>query len=77
MEDFSVAVTYDQIKEKGYVLSAGQYFDIKIEYIDITEEEFNTQMKTDTEELTALFKESHELEEEIQKQLESLKYVGA
>ena len=32
VEDFSVAVTYDHIKEKGYVLSAGQYFDIKIEY---------------------------------------------
>ena len=38
VEDFSVAVTYDEIKEKGYVLSAGQYFDIKIEYVDITEE---------------------------------------
>ncbi len=75
VEDFSVAVTYDQIKEKGYVLSAGQYFDIKIEYVDISEEEFNAQMKADTEELTAMFKESHELEEEIQKQLASLKFV--
>ena len=75
MEDFSVAVTYDQIKEKGYVLSAGQFFDIKIEYVDISEDEFNAQMTADTEELTALFKESHELEEEIQKQLVSLKFV--
>ena len=75
VEDFSVAVTYDQIKEKGYVLSAGQYFDIKIEYVDISEEEFKAQMKVDTEELTAMFKESHELEEEIQKQLASLKFV--
>ena len=75
VEDFSVAVTYDQIKEKDYVLSAGQYFDIKIEYVDISEEEFNAQMKADTEELTAMFKESHELEEEIQKQLASLKFV--
>lgn len=75
VEDFSVAVTYDHIKEKGYVLSAGQYFDIKIEYVDISEEEFNAQMKADTEELTTMFKESHELEEEIQKQLASLKFV--
>lgn len=29
VEDFSVAVSYDEIKEKGYSLSAGQYFDIK------------------------------------------------
>lgn len=41
IDDFSVAVTYDEIKEKNYSLSAGQYFDIKIDYVDITEEEFN------------------------------------
>lgn len=74
VEDFSVVVTYDEIKEKGYVLSAGQYFDIKIEYVDITEEEFTTQMKTDMEELKSMFEESHTLEEEIQKQLASLKF---
>lgn len=74
VEDFSVVVTYDEIKEKGYVLSAGQYFDIKIEYVDITEEEFNSQMKADIEELNAMFTESHKLEEEIQKQLSSLKF---
>lgn len=77
VEDFSVAVTYDEIKEKGYVLSAGQYFDIKIEYVDISEEEFNAQMKADTEELKAMFAESHELEKEIEKQLAGLKFVGA
>ena len=76
VEDFSVAVTYNEIKEKGYVLSAGQYFDIKIEYVDITEEEFNAQMKADTEELAAMFAESHKLEAEIQKQLAGLKFVG-
>ena len=75
VEDFSVAVTYDEIKEKGYVLSAGQYFDIKIEYVDISEEEFNAQMKADTEELKAMFAESHELEKEIEKQLAGLKFV--
>ena len=74
VEDFSVAVTYNEIKEKGYVLSAGQYFDIKIEYVDITEEAFNSQMKADMEELNAMFEESHKLEEEIQKQLASLKF---
>lgn len=74
VEDFSVAVTYDEIKEKGYVLSAGQYFDIKIEYVDITEEEFISQMKADMEELNAMFTESHKLEEEIQKQLTTLKF---
>lgn len=74
IDDFSVSVTYDQIKEKDYVLSAGQYFDIKIEYVDITEEEFNAQMKADTEELKSMFAESHKLEKEIEKQLGSLKF---
>ena len=74
VDDFSVCVSYDEIKEKGYSLSAGQYFDIKIDYVDITEEEFNNRMATFTAELTAQFEESHRLEEEIMKQLKSLKF---
>ena len=74
VEDFSVAVTYDEIKEKGYSLSAGQYFDIKIDYVDITADEFNQRMSDYKSKLTEMFKESHRLEEEIMKQLESLNF---
>lgn len=74
VEDFSVAVTYDEIKEKGYSLSAGQYFDIKIDYVDITAEEFNKRMSDYKSKLTEMFKESHRLEEEIMKQLDSLNF---
>lgn len=74
VEDFSVAVTYDEIKEKGYSLSAGQYFDIKIDYVDITEEEFNNRMAEYRQTLLEQFEESHRLECEIMKQLESLKF---
>ena len=74
VEDFSVAVTYDEIKEKGYSLSAGQYFDIKIDYVDITADEFNQRMSDYKSKLTAMFKESHRLEEEIMKQLDSLNF---
>lgn len=72
VDDFSVSVTYDEIKEKGYSLSAGQYFDIKIEYVDITEDEFNSRMAEYKQTLTQQFAESHRLEEEIMKQLDSL-----
>ena len=72
VDDFSVAVTYDEIKEKGYSLSAGQYFDIKIDYVDITEEEFNQRMTGYKQTLTQQFEESHRLEAEIMKQLDSL-----
>lgn len=74
VDDFSVAVTYDEIKEKGYSLSAGQYFDIKIDYVDITEEEFTARMYSYRQTLTEQFAESHRLEEEIMRQLDSLKF---
>jgi len=74
VDDFSVAVTYDEIKEKGYSLSAGQYFDIKIEYVDITEDEFNRRMADYKKTLSEQFAESHRLEEEIMKQLDALKF---
>ena len=72
IDDFSVAVTYDEIKEKNYSLSAGQYFDIKIEYVDITEEEFNKRITNYQSTLKAQFEESHKLENEIMQQLEKL-----
>lgn len=74
IDDFSVSVTYDDIKEKGYSLSAGQYFDIKIDYVDITEEEFNSRMDTYKQTLAKQFAESHRLEEEIMKQLDALRF---
>ena len=76
VEDFSVVVSYDEIKEKNYSLSAGQYFDIKIEYVDITEDEFNERIAEYKRTLTEQFAESHRLEEEIMKQLDSLTFNG-
>ena len=73
-EDFSVVVSYEDIINKNYSLSAGQYFDVKIEYVDITPEEFAAKMQGYTQNLDNLFKQSHELEEEIKKQLAGLKY---
>lgn len=74
VDDFSVAVTYEEIKQKNYSLSAGQYFDIKIEYVDITEDEFNQRMSDYKTELAKQFEESHRLEKEIMEQLDLLKF---
>ncbi|EHK7403545.1 SAM-dependent DNA methyltransferase [Vibrio parahaemolyticus] len=74
IEDFSVAVSYDEIKAKSYSLSAGQYFDVKIEYVDITPEQITEKMQGFTSNLDNLFSQSHELEAEIKKQLGGLKY---
>lgn len=72
VEDFSVTPTFDEIKEKGYSFSAGQYFDIKIDYVDITEDEFNRRMDNFKTTLRQQFSESHHLEEEIMKQLDCI-----
>ena len=73
VDDFCVKVTAEQIKEKNYSFSAGQYFDIKIEYVDITAEEFEKRIADYTQTLTEQFAESHILEKEIMQQLQSLK----
>lgn len=72
VEDFSVTPTFDEIKEKGYSFSAGQYFDIKIDYVDITEDEFNRRMDNFKTTLRQQFNESHRLEEVILKQLDCI-----
>jgi len=74
IEDLSVAVSYDDIEAKNYSLSAGQYFDVKIEYVDITPEQFAEKMQGFTSNLDNLFSQSRELETEIKKQLAGLKY---
>ena len=72
--DFSVVVSYDDIKAKNYSLSAGQYFEVKIEYTDITADEFTTKMHGFENTLETLFAESKTLELEIQTNLKGLKY---
>ena len=74
VEDFSVVKKYKDIKEKNCSLSAGQYFDIKIEYVDITEEEFNKRIAEKKETLKNLFKKSADLGREILKSLDSLEF---
>lgn len=74
VEDFSVSVGYEEIKAKNYSLSAGQYFDVKIEYVDITPEQFAEKMQGFAGNLDSLFKQSRELECEIKTQLAGLKY---
>lgn len=76
VDDFSIVVSNDQIKEKNYSFSAGQYFEVKIEYVEITEEQFNEKIKGYEENLGKLFAEGQELEGEIKKQMEELKYEG-
>ncbi|EEX9089048.1 SAM-dependent DNA methyltransferase [Escherichia coli] len=75
-EDFSVVVSYDDIAAKNYSFSAGQYFDVKIEYTDMTPEQFAAKMNGFTENLESLFSQSREMEVEIKKQMAGLNFHG-
>ena len=74
IEDFSVAVTYDEIIAKKYSLSAGQYFDVKIEYVELSQEEFIEKMQGYQTKLQEYFDEGIKLQEEIMEQLKKVKY---
>ena len=73
-DDFSVLVSYDEIAAKNYSLSAGQYFEVKIEYVDITNDQFEANIKDFEVNLKDLFDESRVLEKEIQGNLKGLNY---
>jgi type I restriction enzyme M protein len=72
VDDFSVVLTPEEIKEKNYSLSAGQYFDIKIEYVDITEDAFNSKVANYETVLKKQFEESKALESQILSSLKTL-----
>ncbi|MDD2466779.1 MAG: class I SAM-dependent DNA methyltransferase [Desulfobulbus sp.] len=74
VEDFSVVVGYDEIAAKNYSLSAGQYFEVKIEYVDLTPQQFTAKMQGFAVNLDQLFKESGKLEKGIKTQLAGLRY---
>ena len=73
-DDFSVLVDYEQIEQKKLSFSAGQYFEVKIEYVELTPEEFDAKMNDYTVELQNLFAEGNKLQQEILEQLKKVRY---
>lgn len=72
VEDFAVVVKVNDMTEKKYSFSAGQYFEVKIEHVDITQEEFQERMDGYKKRLGKLFEESSALSSSIKKQMEKL-----
>lgn len=73
-DDFSVKPTTDEIKEKNYSFSAGQYFEVKIEYSEMTKEEYNEKILAYKNNLDVLFKENEKIEKEISNAFGGLTY---
>jgi type I restriction enzyme M protein len=74
VEDFSVVVDYEAIKIKNHSLSAGQYFEVKIDYASISQEVFNSDFLKKENSINSLFAESEILEKKISKTLKTISY---
>ena len=72
VDDFSVLVSYEEIQKKNYSLSAGQYFELKIEYVDINKNEFKKILKTHQKNIKKLLSSSKVIESEITESLDKL-----
>jgi type I restriction enzyme M protein len=71
-ENLSVVVLHDEIKEKNYSFSAGQYFDIKMKFQEIHPNEFFEKIAAYSNSLNLLFDESKTIEKEIQQNIKLL-----
>ena len=76
IEDFAVSVPFEDIKAKNCSFSAGQYFEVKIDYVDITEDEFNEKMGGLRASLGDKFARGGEIQKQIMEQLGGLKFEG-
>ena len=70
--NFSAVVSHQDIIDKDYSLSAGSYFDIVIEHVDITNEEFKENVNEIKSRLQKMFSESKAWEEKIFAQLDKM-----
>ena len=75
VDDFSVKVTYEQVENKNYSFSAGQYFEIKIVVTNLTQEEYEQKIHDYSTKLDELFSNGKALEDKIRKGVEGLKYA--
>lgn len=73
IDDFSVVISYEEARKK-YSLAAGQYFDVKIEYSNMTKEEFDKKIESYKTTLKQLFDQGEELNKQIEESLGKLHY---
>jgi type I restriction enzyme M protein len=69
VENLSIVATKVEIAAKNYSFSAGQYFEVKIEHVEISADEFSIKMLNFQNNLNSLFTDGIALDKEIQQQL--------
>ena len=73
-QDFSVVTNYKNIVEEDYKCNAGRYYDVVMENIEISEDEFNLEIQNYKSKLQKYFNESNTYSDKISKQLDNLDY---
>ena len=74
IEDYSINVNISDIINKKYNFNAGQYFDVKVEYIDLTEKELNEKIDNYKIDLVNLLNKDKEITDKLIRGLGSIKY---
>jgi type I restriction enzyme M protein len=74
IDGFSAVKTFDELKAGKYSFNPGGYFDVNIEYVELSQQEFAKAMSESREKLTAMFKESKSLEKKVLAGFERLIY---
>jgi type I restriction enzyme M protein len=74
IDGFSVAKTFDELKAGKYSFNPGGYFDVSIEHIELSQQEFTKAMTESREKLVVMFKESKSLEKKVLVGFERLLY---
>ena len=72
IKDFSVVVSYKDIKNKFYSWAPGQYFNVELENVVITEEQYRQKMSELADSINSCFKTNAELEAIIKEKMEEL-----
>ena len=75
VDDFCVVVSIADIAQKNFSFSAGQFFNVKIEYADLSPADFNAKILVLRDDLQNFFNQSRALESQILNQLETLHYA--
>ena len=71
-DGFCAKVTTDQIEAKKYTWSVGQYFDIKIPFIELSEKEFEDKINQYSADIEELFASGKTIQESIQSNIKRI-----
>lgn len=75
VEDFSIIIDNEKIKAKKYSFGAGQYFDTRIEYSELTFHEFDEKMQEHQNKLEKYFRDGKDLKKKILKNFLVINYA--